>query len=165
MTKTKREEVEIFYLSERDNLISHIECKLHDVVLSEEVLHRSILKCIMDFSKYCGNDKLTFDYVMNICNEIIAEIEIEKYLTTNEYVVLADPLDVFLENESLEFLVGLINNMHTYSNVLKLYLFENFTIGEMASILNMKPNTVSKQIQRGLLKLKYEIEKSKYFQL
>ncbi len=49
-----------------------------------------------------------------------------------------------------------------YASVIFLYYFEDYTIKEIASLLNKNENTISSILQRGRKKLKTELEKEGY---
>lgn len=164
MTKIKWDKIERFYLSERGNLLFEINSQMHDFNLSEEILHSVMFKCINEYSKSGRMHQLTYDYIMDMCKETVLKIKIQREITSVGYVVAADPYDVILCKENLEFLTNIIDNLRTYNIVLRLYLLEDYSVSEMAALLDMKPNTVSKQVHRGMIKLREEVKKSKYFQ-
>ena len=164
MTKIKREKIERFYLAQRDNLISLIRRRVQDSYMAEEIFHRVMFKCIEEYSKWGSINELTFEFAMKKYQEIIGEFECENNIAAIGCVVVYDPYEVMAVEERMGVILSIIDNMRTYNSVLKLYFIENYTVSEIAHKLDMKPNTVSKHIYRGIVKLKDEIRKSKYFQ-
>ena len=163
MTKLKRESFEKFYLFQRNNLIFEINRRVNNMAESEEIFHRGILKYLEEYSKWHGINELTYEYAMRICISIISEIECEKEIISDRCEVVQDPYETVILKDKVGFLIDVIDNLRTYNSVLKLYLIENYSVCEIAKQLGMKPNTVSKHIHRGLIKLNEEIRKSKYF--
>lgn len=93
-----------------------------------------------------------------------------KNLRKSARMIKNSPLDETLENTlSCEFtsrdneIRDMIQKLpEKYSSVIFLYYFEEYTIKEIALMLEKNENTISSLLQRGRKKLKTELEKEGY---
>lgn len=164
MTKSKAEILEKFYKDESNHVLFEINKLVCDEVLAEEIYHEIIFRCIQDMNKWNGKEDLTAE---NIMSKFKSVADSEMWLNKSLYsgiCIYTDPLELVICDEIINDVVKEIDKMRTYSSVLKLYLFENLSVREISALLNLKPDTVAKQIIRGKEKLCTRLKDSKALQ-
>lgn len=164
MTKSKAEIIEKFYKDESNRVLFEINKIVCDEVLAEEIYHESIFRCIQDMNKWCGKENITAENIMNMCKSVVASEMLTHKILYSEICVYTDPLEIVICDEIIGDIVKEIDELRTYSSVLKLYLFENLSVREISALLNIKPDTVAKQIIRGKEKLCMRLKSSKSLQ-
>ncbi|MBQ7974575.1 MAG: sigma-70 family RNA polymerase sigma factor [Clostridia bacterium] len=158
MRKNKIIEIEKFYSANREMLLSEINKLVNNKELAEEIFHEGMFKCIKDINRWGGYENLTTEAFMNVCKCIINSMYFENFSRVKVNIFGLDPLDIVIREETIQNMVHKMDELKTYSSVLKLYFFEKLTVKEISAMLNLKLDTVSKQIRRGRNMLKREWE-------
>lgn len=87
---------------------------------------------------------------------IVVTINLCKDLNKSAWYRKTEPLSeqIPFAKEDIGILDELSKLSNDYKNVIYLYYFEKYTIGEIAKILNQKENTISSRLTRARKKLK-----------
>lgn len=94
----------------------------------------------------------------NMCRNII------KYKKIHPYMSFEDVEETLLgsgeaEKEDIEEIIRVSNLSYDYKSVVMLYYYEEYSVNEIADILDISPSAVKKRLQRARQKLKIAYDK------
>jgi RNA polymerase sigma-70 factor (ECF subfamily) len=140
---------------------------LHNNYDAEDAVQQTILRIIDNLNKIGDlEDKRTRNFIGVICQNI----SINMYNKSKKVVMLEDNDNIVEEEcdislivinkETCEMVENFIYSLDSiYRDVLLLKTQNNYSIKEIAEILDIKPKTVQKRLERGRFKIKEYIAK------
>ena len=135
---------------------------LRDEKLAEDAVHQSFIKIINNLHKIIEeNCPRTRNFLVIICENVAKDIYNKRiYLNNNSAAIdeldneisqeATNPLDIIVNEESINRLVGLIDELKPiYRDVIQLFTAHKCSYAEIAEMLNIPIETVRKRMYRG----------------
>lgn len=162
-TEENKDKFETLYLKYRKQM-KKISLKiLGDDALAEDAVHNAFLKIISNLDKF---DEADCQKTKNLIAIIIRNVSIDMYRKRNREFEKTDILDNELSNET-DFSALQVENIlkeiealpKIYSDILLLKIEYDYKDKEIAEILGVSTNTVSKRLERARKQLKHQLFK------
>lgn len=128
---------------------------------AEDVMQETFYKYMlseMEFNDEEHKKAWLLKVSQNQCRNIL------KYKKIHPYMSYEDVEEVLLGKqepvkEDIEEIIKVSNLSYDYKSVVMLYYYEDYSVNEIADILNISPSAVKKRLQRARQKLKIAYEK------
>ncbi len=166
----KQDKFEYIYIHFRKQMLHLANEIINNPYDSEDVVHNTFLSIAKNIHIFDNrSDKEIYTYLMCATRghsyNFIRKKNYELQYINNEKVFYSDAVWNDLEKTvDFDFLVDTIKNLNPlYADVLYLYYVKELTYKEVARLLNRKPKTIRKQIERGKALLLAELKKRGYF--
>ena len=152
-----------------NQIFNYILRRMCNVGLAQDITANTFYKALTNIKKYKWRGFLFSSWLYRIAiNEInlyhrknrrMVSLTMEQENSLKEPVMTDSALlkaeEIIAKNKQFQRLHTEISKLKSkYQNVITLHYFENKTIREIASILNLPENTVKTHLRRGLIKLK-----------
>ena len=162
-TYDKKDKLEQLYLKYK-KLMKYIALNiLSDEQLSEDAVHNAFLKIINHLDKFSGID---CQETKNLIVIIVRSVSIDMYRKRNKEFDKTDIIDKELSTETdfsavqTEDIIKEIEALpELYRDILLLKVEYDYTDREIAKILGIKADTVSKRLERARNRLKQQLFK------
>ena len=134
---------------------------LKDRYLAEDALQETFIKVWQKYSTYKGDaDEKTWitRIAINVCKNYLRTAWFKKTDVTNVFDIVGTNVKQYRQvDESVDLINAILELKDKYRAVLLLYYYQEFTVKEIAGILEMKQSTVLSLLKRGRDQLKQKL--------
>lgn len=128
---------------------------------AEDITQEVFLKLMMENKSFQGEEHIKawlIRVTINQCKDINKSARTRKNVALTEENLSSEYYEVNFNLEDKQVFEELSKLPSKYKNVIYLYYYEEYTVPEIAKILDTKENTVSSWLTRAKRKLKMELE-------
>lgn len=135
---------------------------LKDRHLAEDALQETYIKVWQKYDTYKGHaDEKTWitRIAINVCKNYLRTAWFKRTQTTDIFDIVESSTNQYKQvDESVDMMNAILELKDTYRGVLLLYYYQEFSIKEIADILEMKQSTVLSLLKRGRDQLKRKLK-------
>jgi len=137
---------------------------LKDYQLAEEAVQDTLLKAYDKYSSFKNQSSektWVIKIATNVCKDYMRKAFYKEKSNNNislTYITEDEELSIYTDDQSVKLLNDVFNLPIQYKQVILLHYYQELSVGEVAKLLNQKPNTISVRLKRAKEMLKETLE-------